>query len=122
MKDDSGFVFIETIVAIAILGLVAVFFLGSIGTATKTTMSSSEQTTAESLARSQIEYIKSCNYQYSAAEYPVDPTLEIPYGWSITSIAVEPLHCTDDGIQKVTITVKQGGETKLTAVTYKLDR
>jgi type II secretory pathway pseudopilin PulG len=122
MKDDSGFVFIETILAIAILGLVAVFFLGSIGTATKATISSGEQVTAESLARSQIEYVKSCNYQYSATEYPVDPTLEIPYGWSITSISVEPLHCTDDGIQKVMITVKQGGQTKFTAVTYKMDR
>ena len=82
MKDDKGFAFIETIVAIALLGVVAVIFLGGIGTATSATVVADEQATAESLARSEIEYIKSCAYQYFTAEYPIDPVLDIPDGWT----------------------------------------
>lgn len=122
MKDDKGFVFIESIVALALLGILAVFFLGSVGTATKATVVADEQVTAEILARSQIEYIKACDYQYSATEYPLDPMLEIPYRWSIIDITVAALHGTDDGIQKVTFTVRHNGVDKLTAEVYKMDR
>jgi prepilin-type N-terminal cleavage/methylation domain-containing protein len=121
MKGNRGFAFIETIVALALLGIVAVFFLGSIGTATKTTIINDEQATAESLARSEVEYIKAYSYQYSATEYPIDPVLEIPDGWSINT-SVEALHGTDDGIQKVIITVQRAGEGKLSTLTYKVDR
>jgi prepilin-type N-terminal cleavage/methylation domain-containing protein len=122
MKGDKGFVLIETIVAIALLGIVAVFFLSSVGTATKATVIADEQVTAESLARIQIEYLKACDYQYSASEYPLDPMLDIPARWSITNPTVEALHDTDDGIQKVIFTVQRDGESKFTAVMYKMDR
>ena len=121
MKGNKGFAFIETIVALALLGIVAVFFLGSIGTATKASIVNDEQATAESLARSEVEYIKTYSYQYSATEYPIDPALDIPSGWSVNT-TVEALHGTDDGIQKVMITVQRAGEEKLSALTYKVDR
>jgi prepilin-type N-terminal cleavage/methylation domain-containing protein len=122
MKGEKGFVFIETIVALALLGIVAVFFLSSVGTATKATVVADEQVNAESLARRQIEYLKACDYQYSASEYPLDPMLDIPGRWSITNPTVEALHDTDDGIQKITFTVQHDGEGKFTAVMYKMDR
>ena len=78
MKSERGFALIETLVALALLGIIAVVFLGGIGTATKATIVADEQTTAESLARSEIEYAKNCTYQYSATQYPVDPSLDIP--------------------------------------------
>ena len=122
MKGNRGFAFLETIVALALLGVVATVFLGSIGTAAKTTMVADEQATAESLARSEIEYIKGCPYQYSATEYPIDPMLDIPSGWSVPNPTVEALHGADDGIQKVTITVQRDGEDKLSALIYKVYR
>ena len=122
MNDDKGFILIESIIALALLGILAVFFLGSVGTATKATVVADEQVTAESLARSQIEYIKACDYQYSATEYPLDPMLEIPNGWSIVDVTVAALHDTDDGIQKVIFTVQQNGDDKLNAIVYKMDR
>jgi prepilin-type N-terminal cleavage/methylation domain-containing protein len=122
MKSHQGFAFIETIVALALLGIVAVIFLGSVGTATKATIVTDEQATAESLARSEIEYIKSCAYQYSPTEYLVNPTLSIPTGWSMPNPTAEALHGTDDGIQKVTITVERDGEEKLSALIYKVNR
>ena len=122
MKSEKGFALIETLVALALLGIIAVVFLGGIGTATKATIVADEQTTAESLVRSEIEYVKNCTYQYSATQYPVDPSINIPYGWSMPVPAVELVHATDDGIQKVTITVERNGEQKFSAQIYKVDR
>ena len=121
MKGNKGFAFIETIVALGLLGIVAVVFLSSIGTAANTTMVNDEQAIAESLARSEIEYIKDCSYQYSATEYPIDTALDITDGWSVSTTA-EALHDPDDGIQKVTVTVQRAGEEKLSALAYKVDR
>ena len=122
MKNEKGFALLEAITGLGLLGIVAVFFLSTIGTATQATVIADKQVTAESVARSQIEYIKACDYEYTAIEYPVDPALDVAGGWSIADLTVESLHCSDYGIQEVTFTVKHNGETKLTAETYKVDR
>jgi len=123
MKDNnSGFALIENIVALALLGIVAIVFLGSIGTATKANLVADKRVTAESLARSEVEYIKSCAYEYSATEYPIDPTLSIPSGWSMPTPVVEALHDPDDGIQKVTITVQHDGKDVFSTFIYKNER
>ncbi len=122
MKDNRGFAFLETIVALALLGIIAASFLGGIGTATKATMIVDEQATAESLVRTEIEYIKNYAYQYDPTEYPVDPSINFSGGWSMPNPAVEALHGTDDGIQKVTIIVRRDGKDKLSALIYKVDR
>ena len=119
MKDNKGFAFLETVVALALLGVVAAVFLNSIGTAAKATMVAEGEVTAESLARCEMEYIKSCAYQDSATEYPLAPTLNIPNRWSMPEPTVEAL---DDGIQKVTITVQRDGNSELSVVMHKVDR
>ena len=96
MKGNKGFAFIETVVALALLGVVAAVFLNSIGTAAKATMVAEEDVTAEGLVRSEIEYIKSCAYQDSATEYPVDATLSIPNRWSMPEPTVEALDVGSD--------------------------
>ncbi len=119
MRSESGMSLIETLVALALLGTIGVGFLSSMGTATKATIVADEQVTAESLARSEIEYIKTSNYQSS---YLIDPALDIPSGWSISDPAVEALHDPDDGIQKVVISVQRNGKDKFSATIYKTDR
>lgn len=123
MKGNSrGFALVESIVALGLLGIVVAVFLGSIGTATKANMVADKRVTAESLARSEFEYIKSCNYTYSATEYPIDPTLDIPSRWSMTTPVVEALREPDDGIQKVTVTIKHDGNDVFSAFIYKMER
>ena len=122
MKNEKGFALLEAITGLGLLGIVAVFFLSTIGTATQATVIADKQVTAESVARSQIEYIKACEYEYTAAEYPVDPTLDVAGGWSIVDLTVESLHNPDYGLQKVTFTVEHNGEAKLTTEMYKIDR
>ena len=122
MRSKKGISLIETAVALAILGIVAVAFLGGIGTSHKATSINNEQTTAESLVISEIEYVKGCTYQYAASEYPVDPALDIPAGWSVPPPTVELVHATDDGIQKVTVKAERNGKEILSVSMYKVDR
>jgi len=122
MKSQKGFALIETLVALGIFGLVAVTSLSGMATITQGNVIASERATAESLVRSEIEYVKRCAYQYDASEYPIDSTLTIPQGWSLAPPAVEPVHATDDGIQKITITAEHNGKSVLSIEIYKADR
>ncbi len=118
-SGESGLVLIETLVAFAVLSLVVLALLSGLMTSSKATMTSREQTIAESLARSQLEYIKSLNYQNS---YPNDPSIIMPSGWTIPVSLVELVHETDDGLQKITVTPKYYGEDVLSISMYKVNR
>lgn len=116
---ESGTSMIEVLVALAILGATGLAFLGGLATEAKAGMVSDEQTTAESLARSQMEYVRRIAYQTGATQYPADPALVVPSGWILPASTVRPVHVTDDGIQKVTVTVQHGGKTVFTLEGYK---
>lgn len=120
--SEKGISTLEVLLAIVILGVVAVTFLGSIGTGTQATVVTKEQAVAESLIRSEAEYVKGCGYQYGASEYPVDPTLTIPEGWTVPLPAVVPVHVIDDGMQEVTVSAQYQGETVLSILIYKVAR
>jgi len=121
--SETGVTLIETLMALALLGIISVAFLSGLATAAKATFIADEQATAESLARSQIEYVRSQGYEPDASEYPVDLSL-IPEGegWVVPPIVAEPLHDTDDGIQKIRVTVTRGDKTVLIIDAYKVDR
>lgn len=119
---EKGITMIEAVIALAIIGLVTVAFLSGLATASKGTILSREQTTAESLVRSEIEYVRSCTYDYYASTYPVDSGLTIPVGWVVPLPVVEPVHASDDGLQKVTVSAEHNGEAILSITIYKADR
>ncbi|UCB43111.1 MAG: type II secretion system protein [Dehalococcoidales bacterium] len=122
VQGESGVSLIEILIGITILGLVGIAFLGGIGTSTRATIITKEQSIAESLVRSEAEYVKRYGYQYDTSEYPVDPTLTIPEGWTVPTPIVEPVHASDDGLQKVTVIAQRQGETVLSLVVYKVAR
>ena len=122
MKNQKGFALIETIVALAILGTIGIAVLSGLATSSKATIINEKRATAESLVRSEIEYVKSIAYQTSATQYPVDPSLTIPSGWSVPSPSVQPAHATDDGLQKVTISASHNGSPVLSLIVYKANR
>ncbi|MDD4858737.1 MAG: type II secretion system protein [Dehalococcoidales bacterium] len=122
MKAERGFILIETLVALAILGIVAVALLSGMATTTKATVITSEQAIADSLVRSEIEYVKSCAYQSHPATYPIDGSMDIPAGWTVPAPSTSLVHVSDDGIQQVTVSATRNGKTVLSVKIYKVDR
>lgn len=122
MKSERGFILIENIVALAILGTVGLALLSGMATSTRATIITNEQATAESLVRSELEYVKEYAYQTYPGTYPVDPDLDIPAGWTLPSPSTAIIHATDDGIQKVTVTAQRNGKTVLSVYIYKVNR
>ncbi len=118
---ESGVTLLETVVALAILGIIAVTFLGGLVTTSKSAFITDERATAESLAQSQMEQVISASYNatgYSPASIPTDKDY-IDYSANITA---ESLDTPDEGIQKITVTVKRSGEQVFTLESYKVDR
>ena len=122
-RRESGMTLLETVIALAILGTVAVIFLGGLATTSKAAFINDERTTAESLAISQMEWCKNTDYVYSAPQYPPAPIPDrrdyVDYS---ATIAAEPLHNPDDGIQKITVTISRSGKERTKLESYKVDR
>lgn len=131
--NSKGVSAIEVIIALAILGIVAVAFLGGLSTALNATSIADERSVAQSLAQSQMEYIKSCEYEAGAS--PSYEQTDVPspdhagYTISVDAPPIDPAtgdplaNPGDDmGIQKITITIKHQGNEVLTLKGYKGDR
>ena len=120
---EAGTTLIETVVALAILGTIAVAFLSGLATTSRAAFIADEQATAESLARSQMEWVKNASYSYNAISY--SPAL-IPGGKDYlnytVSVGAESLHDPDDGIQKITVVVKRSEAVVTKLEGYKIDR
>ena len=145
IKNEKGFTLIEVTMALLLLGIIAVAILGGLATASKAIFIADERATAESLARSQMEYVK--NQSYSTTNVDWDYTVtdlgrsssEAPDWWDNTgSPGSPPLlssnyagysveanadeDATKVGIQKITVTVKHDGTTIITLEGYKVKR
>jgi len=72
MKGEKGFSLLEVVMAIALIGIIAAAFLGGLATASKSISIADERATAESLARSQMEYVK--NQPYSDEQWSYEVT------------------------------------------------
>jgi prepilin-type N-terminal cleavage/methylation domain-containing protein len=120
MKSEKGFSLIEVMLASALMGIVGVAFLSAMGTASKAIFIADERASAESLARSEMEYVKSLkydeesqtiapwSYELPTTPPPWDENHSLPEGYEgyTVSVRADPLYVADNGIQKITVTVK----------------
>ena len=122
-RRELGITFLETVIALAVLGAVSVSFLNGLTSASKSVIIVDEKTTAESLARSQMEWIKNASYSYNATSYSAAP---IPDGKDYLQyssvVAAESVHTPDDGIQKITVSIQRSGKGVYFLQGYKVDR
>jgi len=129
--NQKGVSLLEALIALALLGLIAVAFLGGLFTTSKATFTADEQATALSLAQSQIEYVKSQDYiNYADSEHRTYELIITPdnYNVEIASVPIDgvtgqPLSLgQDQGIQKITVTIKHLDKEVTELEAYKVER
>jgi prepilin-type N-terminal cleavage/methylation domain-containing protein len=123
---QSGMTLIEILVALGILAAAAVVFLLGMAASSSGVIISQERVAVDSLAKSEMEYIKNLSYDdvNNPPVYEVDPGLSIPSGYNmvVTALRLDPEEdgtADDDGIQQITVTITRNGETASSMVGYK---
>ena len=139
MSGQKGQTLVEVLVAIVILGMVAVPFLTSLSVSSRAIMVTDDKATAESLARSELEYVKDSPYNFTGFSYsipgtppPWDPSRTAldscyaTYSVNVTGVPIDPNTSVpvspDQHIQKIIVVVYHQNNSVLTMNTYKTDR
>ena len=140
IKNERGASLVEAVIALGLLGLIATTFLMAIFIATKSIAIADERTTAESLARAQMESVKQQEYPDGAGieteYYEIDLSENPHYSiWSVDStdtVVVEILGVpwdsqndvpalTDVGLQKIILKIFHDSKEVLTLEGYKVN-
>lgn len=143
MKSEKGFSLVEVMTAMLIMGIVFVAYLSALATASRVGSIADERAAMESLARTEMEYVRSQPYSGVPWEYTVTsleksrppgqekpdwwdddhpPLLDSSYAGYSVSVSAEGLMDPgiDNEIQKLTVTVThQGGSRTITLMDYR---
>lgn len=126
MKNEKGFTLIGVVIALAVLGVIAVGFLSGLAGASRALFTADERTTANNLAESQMEDVK--NQDYDDTNDPPQYALlsDIPDGYDIEVAAVrldpeDDGFDDDDGIQKITVAIEHHGREVMILEDYKVN-
>ena len=132
-RGQKGFLLIEILVGLALLGIITVAFLNGLSTTAKGVSVSQERVSAESLAKSQIEYIRIQDYVAVASYNTTDPDnryelIDIPAdlaaaGYSVEiTVSDEPVLSEAGGyeLQNITVAVKRNDKGKLIVSIYRV--
>jgi len=144
--SSKGLTLLEVLVALAIFSIIALAFFVGLATSYHGLIIADEHTTAESLTRSELEYIKSTSYSNLTGGFsyhlPVPPGPPPPwapdhnldsqyenYSVNVTGVPInatthEPLAPgeLDQGLQQITVEVYHGAKLVLTTADYKVKR
>ena len=118
LHSQKGIGLVETLVAVAILGTSVVAFVVSLSAGSLTVNELDHETIAQSLAQTQMEYIKNYAFIPGAATYPL---LAVPATYTV-SVDVLDVPGTDLNIQKITVNVRKDGADILAVTNYKVKR
>ena len=140
--SSRGISAIEVLIALAIVGVIAIAFLSGLTTASMALIIADERATAESLARSQLESVKNQQYE-SAPEGGATTYYEItgiPAGYTIWSENRTPDQYVpsvlgipwdsgnntavneDNGLQRIKLVIMRDDKAVITMEGYKADR
>jgi type II secretory pathway pseudopilin PulG len=115
MRSQKGIALLETIVALAIFGIIGVSFLNGLATTSTARNTADEQISAKSLAEGIIEDIKKGPYN------PLyTPTIPDEYPGYTANVTIE--NPKNDNIQQLTITIHHHNHEVLKLQAYKVRR
>ena len=145
--SSKGLTLIEVLIALTIFSIIAVAFLCGLATSYNALIIADQRTTAESLTRSELEYIKTISYSdyledgfsYQIPDPPGPPpwwdpdhNLDSQYSNYSVNVTGVPINATtheplgpgelDQGLQQITVEVYHGAKLVLTTVDYKVKR
>jgi type II secretory pathway pseudopilin PulG len=115
MRCEKGISILEVLVALALLGIISVLFLGSVADSSSSRLTADKRVSAKILAESLIDNIKKQSYEPS---YTITIPPEFP-GYS-ANLTVASL--ASGNIQKLTIVINFYGSEVLKLEDYKVDR
>jgi type II secretory pathway pseudopilin PulG len=134
MKSEKGLALAEALVALALMAILAVGLLSGLSTTLRAGTISQERVAAESLAKSQWEYIRTQDYIVTADYDPTDPDksydlIDIPYELAIKGYAIEigtPQAIIGPGdefeLQSITLLINRDSKQLLTMSDYRVGR
>ena len=127
MKNQAGFSLIEVILAVGLVGIFSLSIPSALSGTSRATITTNKHITAESIARSQMDHVQNQPYD-SANTTPVYSLIpDIPDSYSIVTPMAARLDPkgdgtdNDDGLQEITVTVKQNGKIVFTLIDHKLN-
>jgi prepilin-type N-terminal cleavage/methylation domain-containing protein len=113
MRGEKGMTLLETILALAILGIISASFLGGLATTSTARVTADERASGKILAETIMEDIK---------KQPYDPSYNatIPSGFAgySANVSVEE----NNNIQDITISIQRRSREILTLQCYKVNR
>ncbi len=131
-QEETGIGLVESLAAVAILGTAGVAFVLSLSTGAIAVRESDQETTAQSLARAQLEYVKNYPYHPAPTTYPSAYTynetynpnpITLPEGYAVSVVvSAIPQAGGDSDVQKITVSVSRDGAGILTIADYKVKR
>lgn len=117
-QDQRGLGLVESLVAVAILGIAVVAFIVALSAGMLAVREQGREVVAQRLARSQLEHIKSYPYNPEATTYPL---VAYPPGYTV-AVVVSSVPDADVDIQKIAVTVSDEEGTLLVVEDYKVNR
>jgi len=117
-RSERGFVMIEMMLAVAIVGTAMLAVVTAFSSASKTAQFVDEASTAQWLSTSQMELVRAAAFVATPGIYA---TVTPPAGYVITN-ATSDVVGGDPNIQIVAVTITQDGDTVFEASTMKVNR
>ncbi|MBN1191523.1 MAG: type II secretion system protein [Dehalococcoidales bacterium] len=115
---ERGMTLVETLVAIAILGVIVTTFVPALSAGAISVSAQAEDARVQGLARSQMEMIKAADYDPGGFSYP---GIDTPAGYAVNVIADSSLYGSGN-IQKITVNVSREGSLIYSLEGYKANR
>lgn len=117
-RAEAGFALVESLVAVGILGMALVIFLGGMSTGLLSTSESDRLSTAHELARSQMEFTKAEAFISAPHTYT---SVTAPAAYGVTSEAAS-ISGGDANVEQITVQVTKDGVVVYSLDGYKVNR